>query len=155
MNLILGERRGVRGARWIKSEAASRAPALNAHTPEPTVQHVRLLAYGKSNSLPMLYRLGKDVPRLFEVVAGVSEAINLRSVFGPFLDPVVVTLVGDDWVSGFIGRLRHTLQIYLIRYSTRQTTTACGETRFGQPHPPATPSSCPKAPSPGGAFLCP
>jgi hypothetical protein len=77
-----------------------------------------LLAYGKSNSLPMFYRLGKDVPRLFEVVAGVSEAINLRSVFGPFLDPVVVTLVGDDWINGFIGRLRHTLQIYLIQYST-------------------------------------
>jgi hypothetical protein len=51
---------------------------------------------------PVLDGLGEYVPRLVEIVAGIEHAVNLGTVFGPFLDFVVVGVVREQRVVGFI-----------------------------------------------------
>ena len=41
----------------------------------------------------MLYRLGKNVPRGVEIIAGTQQAIDLRAIFGPLLDLVKIAVV--------------------------------------------------------------
>jgi hypothetical protein len=49
----------------------------------------------QSDPRPMLDGLRKQLTRLGETVTGVTQAIDLRFVFGPLLDLVVIALVGD------------------------------------------------------------
>ncbi len=49
----------------------------------------------------MLYRIGKNVPCLVEIIAGIKQTIDLLAVTRPFLDLVEVARIGDQRIVGF------------------------------------------------------
>jgi hypothetical protein len=75
----------------------------------PLTQHARALADSQPDPRPVFDRVFEQLTSLFEIVAGVKEAIDLAAVFGPLFDLVEVAMVRDERViSLFVGPMRHT-----------------------------------------------
>jgi hypothetical protein len=56
----------------------------------------------------MLDRSREDRLRLVETAPGIQHVVDLRSVLGPFLDLIEITVVRDQWlVSLVVGPFAH------------------------------------------------
>ena len=70
----------------------------------PLLQHARTLPDSQPYPRPMLNRIGEQLASLFQVVAGVEQAIDLRAVLRPLLDLVEIKVVRTQRVvSLFVG----------------------------------------------------
>jgi hypothetical protein len=110
------------------------------------LQHARALANGQSDPWAMFDRLGKDVPRLVEIVARIEQAINLRAVARPFLDLVEIAIIRVERVVLLIRPIAHVLdfctgspipktRVFRATYRTLRMPSRSG------PHP--DPQRCP------------
>jgi hypothetical protein len=62
------------------------------------------LPNGQPDPWPVLDGLRENVPRLFEVIAGVQHAVDFAAVLGPLLDLVVVAVIRQEGIVGlFVG----------------------------------------------------
>jgi hypothetical protein len=66
------------------------------------LQNVRALSDRQSNARPTLYCVGEDFPGPCETVAGIEQAIDLRSIPRPLLDFVEVAVVRVDCAVGHL-----------------------------------------------------
>jgi hypothetical protein len=80
----------------------------------PLPQHARALADSHSDPRPEFDRVFEQLTSLFEIGAGVKEAIDLAAVFGPLSELVEVAMVRDERVICFLlgpislfGPIRH------------------------------------------------
>jgi hypothetical protein len=89
----------------------------------PLLQHERPLPHRQPDPRPVLGSFCENLLGLFEVVAGVQKAVDLRAVLGPLLDLVKVAIVREERVVGFLFRpirlvgLRHVSPVHPLSSS--------------------------------------
>jgi hypothetical protein len=76
--------------------------------PRPLLENPCPLPDRQPDPRPMLDCLVEQLTSLFEVVAGIKEAVDLHAVLRPLLDLVEIAMMGMEWVIGFfVGPVAH------------------------------------------------
>src|SRR6516165_7172833 len=74
----------------------------------PLLKHACPLPDCQPDSRSVLYRLCKNVPRFVEIIAGIQQPVDLRTVFGPLLQLVKIAVVRiERIVCLFVGPIVH------------------------------------------------
>ena len=91
------------------------------------IQYPCSLSDGHPDPWPVLYCLCKNVPRFIEIIAGIQQAIDLRTIFGPLLDLVKIAVVRTERVGGLlVGPIIHA-QRTKKQLSTCRSSNGCYE----------------------------